>query len=420
MTDLLAIRLSSTHDDVQWVRVDETGATRGSLATGSLADAVRHAEDRDVLVVLDDVAVTRTHCDLPVSGKKLAQALPYALEDQFAGDVDALHFGAGAADDNGIRPVAALDESAVATVLERLADAGIQAQHLHTWHDAIGPLEGFVQLLAIGEQVLVCDAEGDVAALRGLPPDAVLDAWRAARDEDAEEVNVRIYYDAEAKSQFGAALDALSNSGADLKQLADGVLPFAGRHILSRGGINLLQGDYALRSNVGASLRPWVLAATLAGIALVLSVVGNAVEMRELERTSARLDGDIEQLLRRVQPGTGAVSNPERQLSNLVSRARGATNSAGTSTGDPGGAPFLPTLNTVAGALAAAGDNTRIDAIAYRGGVFDLRVSAPSAQALDGFTQHVTDVAGLTAQIQRTEQDEEVIKSFVKISGGGE
>ncbi|MEL6951377.1 MAG: type II secretion system protein GspL [Pseudomonadota bacterium] len=420
MTDLLAIRLSSTHDEVQWVRVDETGATRGNLATGSLADAARQAEERAVLVVLDDVAVTRTHCDLPVSGKKLAQALPYALEDEFAGDVEALHFGAGAADENGIRPVAALDESAVTAVLERLADAGIQAQHLHTWHDAIGPLEGFVQLLAVGEQVLVCDAEGDVAALRGLPPDAVLEAWRAARDEDADEVNVRVYFDAEAKSRFGAALDALSGSGADLKQLADGVLPFAARHILSRGGINLLQGHYALRSNMGAGLRPWLLAATLAGIAMILSVVGNAVEMRELERTSARLDGDIEQLLRRVQPGTGAISNPERQLSNLVSRARGAANSAGTSTSGSGGAPFLPTLNTVAGAMQAAGEETRIDAISYRGGVFDIRLTAPSAQVLEGFTQQVSAVAGLNAQIQRTEQGDEVIKSFVQIRGGGE
>lgn len=417
MTDLLAIRLSSTHDDVQWVRVDETGATRGSLATGSLADAAREAAERSVLVVLDDVAVTRTHCDLPVSGKKLAQALPYALEDQFAGDVDALHFGAGAADEDGIRPVAALDEQTVTRVLERLAEAGIQAQHLHTWHDAIGPLEGFVQLLAIGEQVLVCDAEGDVAALRGLPPDAVLEAWHAARDEDAEAVNVRIYFDADAKSRYSAALDGLASSGADLKQLADGVLPFAARHILSRGGINLLQGDYALRSNVGANLRPWALAATLVGIALVLSVVGSALEMRELERTSARLDGDIVQLLRRVQPGAGAASNAERQLTNLVSRARGNTNTTGTSVGGSDGAPFLPTLNTVAGAMQAAGDDTSIEAIAYRGGVFDIRITAPSAQVLEGFTQQVSAVAGLNAKIQRTEQDEDMIKSFVQIRG---
>lgn len=417
MTDTLAIRLSSSGDDVDWLLVDDTGAARGSVSSGPLADAARQAGDRPVLVLLDDVAVTRTVCDLPVSGRKLAQALPYALEDQFAGDVDDLHFGAGDANDAGIRPVAALDESTVAEAIGRLESVGIEPQRLHTWHDAIGPLDGFVQLLVIGDQVLICDADGDIAALRGLAPDDVLEAWRAGRDEDAAEDNVRVYYDGDAAARFANAFEALSVADADLKRLPDGILPFAARHILSRGGVNLLQGAYARRSNVGANLRPWTLAAALAGLALVLSVVGSALELRRLEQTSARLDGDMTQLLQQVQPGV-RVTNPEGQLGARVRIASGASAGGATAVGD--GAAFLPTLTALAGAMQSAGAETRIDAISFRGGIFNVRLTTPSAQTLDGLTQRVADAGDLRAQIQRTEQDGDVIKSFIEIRGAGE
>ena len=76
MTETLAIRMSTAHDRVEWLVIDETGAPRGRLAQGDLLDAVPLAADRPVLIVVDDAAVTRTSCNLPVSGRKLTQALP--------------------------------------------------------------------------------------------------------------------------------------------------------------------------------------------------------------------------------------------------------------------------------------------------------------------------------------------------------
>ena len=421
MTETLAIRMSTAHDRAEWLVVDETGAPRSPLSSGDLAAAASLAAERPVFVVVDDAAVTRTSCNLPVSGRKLAQALPYALEEQFAGDVETLHFAAGDADDDGERPVAALELATMSGIVERLADAGIGTQRVYSWHDAVSPLEGFVQLLIVDDQVLLCDAAGSVAALRGLPPDAVLEAWQSAQPDDDDDAgaNLRVFHDAAARERFAGSIDALRQAGADVKQLADGLLPFAARHIAVRGGINLRQGGFGVRSDVGARLRPWALAATLAGVMLALSLVVNAVELRRLEQASARLDGDIVRLLQRVQPGASNTRNPEGQLRAIVKRAGSGPGGAADASGSDG-APFLPTLGALAGALQAAGDDTRIDAISYRGGVFDVRLTTPSAQTLEGLTKRVAESGNLTAQIQRTEQEEDAIKSFVQIRGGGQ
>lgn len=422
MTETLAIRMSTAHDRVEWLVIDESGAPRSPLSSGELAAAASLAAERPVLVVVDDAAVTRTSCNLPVSGRKLAQALPYALEEQFACDVETLHFAAGDAGADGERPVAALELDAIAGIVDRLGAAGIGAQRVYAWHDAISPLEGFVQLLIVDDQVLLCDEAGSVAALRGLPPDVVLEAWRAAQpddDDDGAANNLRVFHDAPARERFAASIDALTESGADVKQLADGLLPFAARHIAARGGVNLLQGQFAVRSDVGARLRPWALAASLAGVALALSIVVNAVELRRLEKASARLDGDIVRVLQSVQPGSASTGDPERLLGTILERAGGG-DSDGAATAVGAGAPFLPTLDTLAGALQAAGEDTRVDAISYRGGVFDIRLTTPSAQTLEGLTQRVADGGNLTAQIQRTEQEQDAIKSFVQIRGAGQ
>ena len=312
--------------------------------------------------------------------------------------------------------IAPLDDTRFDDVLARLAEAGIAPQFVATWHDALAPLPGFVQLLVVDERVLICDEDGTLASFSGLSPEAVLDAWRATCDDDDAARNLRVYADERAQERFGDDIDRLVEAGADLKLLPDGLLPFAARHIVGRGGINLLQGRYAVRSNVGTRLRPWAWAAGLAAATLGLSLIASAVELRRLNAESARLDADIVSVLERVRPGSGNVSNPEAQLRAILDRAAPAAAETGGAAAS--GAPFLGTLVSLAGAMRAAGDDTRIDAISYRAGVFDIRLTTPSAQTLEGLTQRVAKSSGLVAQIQRTEQEADAIKSFVQIRGG--
>ncbi len=126
MSESLVIRLdAAARGTASWVAVDDTGALLGTIGSGALAQAAAAAGARQVVVLVPAVDVLRARASVPLrSGPRLLQALPFALEDQLAEDVDSLHFAAGRSERAGglsqpLGPLVKLDEAAVA-----MANAG--------------------------------------------------------------------------------------------------------------------------------------------------------------------------------------------------------------------------------------------------------------------------------------------------------
>lgn len=79
----------------------------GVLHHGDMAGMVLAAEGRQVVVVVPAQAVVLMQAKLPkMSGARLKQALPFALEERLVDEVDTLHFAAGAYCPDGTLPVA--------------------------------------------------------------------------------------------------------------------------------------------------------------------------------------------------------------------------------------------------------------------------------------------------------------------------
>ncbi|HET9695099.1 MAG TPA: type II secretion system protein GspL, partial [Steroidobacteraceae bacterium] len=98
MTETLVIRLRSTEDaPASWLIIDGNGARSGPLVSGPIADALSLAQGRRAVVVLPAAEVTLAEPDLPpVRGAaRIAQAVPFALEEQLASDLEYLHFAVG-------------------------------------------------------------------------------------------------------------------------------------------------------------------------------------------------------------------------------------------------------------------------------------------------------------------------------------
>ncbi len=418
MSEQLIIGLSLTDEDhAQWLIVDATGRAHGHVSRGALDNAAAMAGEREVVVVLHDTGITRTTCNLPVSGNKLTQALPYALEDQFAEDVERLHFAAGKPDDNGDRQVAVIARSTLEHCVTRLADLGVSPVAVYTSHDALTELDGFAQLLVSDDKVILRAPDGQFAGLEGVAPLDIFQAWQATQQDeaDAEPVHVRVYCDESSRDKFANDWQAIADGVADIdiKALGDGWLPLVARAIAGNRGINLLQGRFAIKSDSLARFRPWLAAAAMLGAVLVLSVINRFVDYRTLDRQSLALDTELGLALASVQPGGANAANPEAQLRALLNRSK---RGSGAGSGDV--AEQAAFLSTLAAFAKAAVDNkaTAIEAISYRNGVFDVRLTTPDTTTLEALTRQVSTGGDLDAKIQRTEQQDDTVKSFVQIS----
>ena len=111
MAETLVIRLRAAPEaPASWLIVDANGARSGPARSGTVADALPLAAGRRVLLLVPGSEVALAEPELPLrGGARVAQAVPFALEEHLASDVDALHFAIGSRADSAMgTPVAGM------------------------------------------------------------------------------------------------------------------------------------------------------------------------------------------------------------------------------------------------------------------------------------------------------------------------
>lgn len=425
MSETLVIRLVADDPEsgqgtglAEWAVVDDTGACVLAPAAGPLAGAAPLGASRRTIVLVPAARVLRTRTDVPVKGtNRIAQALPFALEDLMAEDVDELHFAAGARLADGNVGVAVVRREWMTAWLEQLDASGISPQALYADSDGVIDVSGTATLILEQQQAVLRDAGGDpvVAGLDAL--DSLLALWLAqprpaAVDGAVPARNLQVY---------DATVDGVPNStweeiqdqvqSLEVRRLPDGALLRFAATIVTSPGVNLLQGDYAKRTSMGSYWPRWRVAAALTGTLAATLLAATAADAWRLKRESAELDAVIAQAASFTFPGVGESANLRALVDARLQGAAGATSGASSTR-------FLETLKVVAAAVAATDDAT-VEGINYRAGIMELQVRAPSAETLDSIRKSVIEGGKLKAEIQSSNAVGEAIQGRIRISGGG-
>jgi general secretion pathway protein L len=269
--------------------------------TGELADAAPVAAERQVVVVAPGSSVTLARPELPVkAGAKLAQVVPYAMEESLAGEVEQFHFAIGATDDSGATLVAAMRREELRGWLDALVAAGID------------PLAVVPDTLCIpdnpGKIVAVIDAGQLLVRAPGSLPVALdaepLTESFALAGLEGEDRHVQLYVSQQDWQRSREMIEALREvtGSLDLQILPDGALPLIAAGAVRPGALSLMQGEFARRTGWRAEWQRWRVAAFLAVAALALHVGVRGYDLVRLHAEQRRLDAAIEQAARVAMP----------------------------------------------------------------------------------------------------------------------
>lgn len=409
MSETLVIRLRAAEEaPASWLIVDATGARSGPVQSGPVADALNSAQGRRVVLLLPGSEVTLAEPELPLrGGARLAQAVPFALEEQLASDVETLHFAVGARDAGTVgTPVAVVSRTLMDRWLGQCAAAGIQPNAAYADSAAVPSVVAGCTLLLDDNLLFVRRANSlpyvlDAEAL----PDA-LELALGAADGSAEAAEHVTFY--AATTDYERHRDTIEGLRAhtatmQVKLLPDGTLPLLAAQAVSGAGVNLLQGPYAPRSSLANQLREWRLPAALAAALVLLFIGGQALSWWQLSRAEKALDAQIAAVFAQAMPGQQMV-DARAQMEGVL-RARGAS-SAG----------LLPAMSVLAQAMAQA-PTARIEAMSFRGDALELRLTAPTIESLDGIKQAMTR-DGLSAEIQSATPRGPVVEGRLQVRLG--
>lgn len=401
MNQFLVVRLANP---ISWVIVGADGGRLGPISTGDFADAAPVAAERQVVAIVPGSSVTLARPELPVkAGAKLAQVVPYAMEESLAGEVEQFHFAIGATDETGATQVAALRREELRGWLEALASAGIE------------PAAVVPDTLCLpdnpGKTVAVIDAgQLLVRAPGGLP--VTLDAEPLTESFtlaglEGEDQHVQLFVSQQDWHESREMIEALREvtGSLDLQILPDGALPLLATTAVKAGTLSLLQGEFARRTGWRAEWQRWRIAAFLAVAALALHVGVRGYDLVRLHSEQRRLDAAIERAAHVALPDVQRIEDARAQVEQRL---------AGAGSGDPAG--LLAQLAAVGGALAGA-PGPKLESLGFRDRALELELVAANTDAIARFTQGISE-RGLTADVSSTSNSEKGIVAKVHVAAG--
>jgi general secretion pathway protein L len=380
MSDWLLLRLPRAPDaPATWMIADSRGAPLGPPQAGPLALAAARAAGRRACVLVPGSDVLLAEPDVPVrAGAKLAQLIPYALEEHLADDIDDLHFAIGKRSGDSTRtPVAVVARSLLDEWLATLRAGGIEPDEIYADSDLLPQNPGQAVALLEEDAVLVRAPGGSPVTL---PADALEEALAIAQaGADSSGTGARgliLYTGAAEWQQHSAQVEAARPhfDGIKVQLLTGGPLALLAQQLPSGSAINLLQGAYKPTSSRTVGVKAWRVAAILLACLVGLHVVGKTAELTLLKKREHQLDTSIRDTFHSAMPGVVSASDARRRMEQRLAATRGA------------GGGLLPALQALAQAREAS-PGTSVQSLNFHNGSLEMKLSAPDASALDRLSQ---------------------------------
>jgi general secretion pathway protein L len=410
MTETLVIRLRASGDaPASWLIVDANGARSGNVQSGPIADALALSQGRRTIVVLPAADVTLARPDLPpVRGAaRIAQTVPFALEEHLASDLENLHFAVGTREaTSSATPVAIISRATLERWQATWEAAGIHPDAVYGESSLI-PAAPNATVLALDEASLfISRPQAATYALDAEPLPLALELALGTPGEDGEAgEHVTFYVNSADYEQHQEAIEGLRARAATLqvKLLPDGLLPLLAAQLPTVKPINLLQGTYAAPTSFGSQLKQWRLPAALAVATLVAFVGAQGFKLWQLKAAEKQLDAQIQTTFNQILPGQPIV-DPRAQIQGVLARA------------GSGGGALLPAISLLAQAVSQA-PATRVEGMSYRAGVLELRLVAPNIETLDTIKQAMSR-DGATVELQSANPRDQVVEGRLQVRLG--
>ena len=377
---------------------------QGAVAHGRMQEALTLAPGRQVIVLTPASDVLLARAAVPNVGRqRLAQAIPYALEDQLGSEVEDLHFALGRQADQAIA-VAVVARGKMDAWLGTLRDAGFEPDQLIPAALALPYEEGTWTVLreaagAIVRSGVQAGFAADHDNLETLLSLAIAEAGDAAPER------LHILDTPGAPALHADTWPQSLGVAVNREASAEDAVTLLARNFNEDLAINLLQGGYSRREQLEKLWRPWQPAAALLALWLLVYVGTTVSEVISLGRQSPKLQTQIEQLYLQTFPDARKVVNPKVQMQRRLDALRG-------NQGEGGG--LLELLAQAGGPLKDT-PNLELRTITFKEGQLNLDLRVQDLQVLDQLKQRLAAQSKMEVEIQSASSRDNKVESRLQL-----
>jgi len=404
MSEYLLIHyIPGQQDDLQYWALGGDQHPSITLGHGKLEELGAIARGKSVSVLIDSHYTTLKSVSVPSKNRsKQLLAIPFAMEDSLAEDIEDTHFAlgkilAGSDDKDNRLPVIAINRELLRTTLELFAQQGIHVNHM-TADAALLPCESnsWSILLDDVNAVIKCgDAELHNCEIENLQ--LILGALLEQTENPPESISC--YHKAD--NQDVSSLFDDIDIPFTVKTYQNNPLEIYVGSYKESLSFNILQGDFtAKRESSITWLQPWKYVAAIAGIWVVLHLAYASILADQLEDKNIALSKKIETEFKRAIPDARKMTNMQKRVERRLKDLK-STGDADYSNG------FLSILSEATPALSA-NKKINIKAAIYRNNYIDIDLTAASLQDVEQVKSRLLESKKIKTVLSTTVEKDKV------------
>ncbi|MEJ2330274.1 MAG: type II secretion system protein GspL [Gammaproteobacteria bacterium] len=390
--------------DCNWLRFNER-TPAGQARQGKLTEILTEAASSRLVLILPAASVVLHKASIVAKSKsQIMAALPYALEDELANDIEQMHFAYRTIDrESGNQLVAVVDRDLVERLHALITRYQFESVLLLPQILMVPWQADNWSLFVQREQALL---RKDLSAGYAMDLVAMPELLTTERElykqqhesESAPELNIYNF-------SPDQEVEGGSHLGGDSEALA-----VMARYWIDNPdtGINLFQGEYQIVRPMRDLLRQWSMAAGIAVIALVIYLMNVAVDNYLLARERDGLEASMQSLYETVfneKPAGNPADNMRKKLVALGSESGDSNN-------------FISVI-LVSGKEFLADSQTSITRLRYTGNDIEVDLETTSIEQLEKLQQKLI-AASVRAELKAVSNDNGKVRGRLVVSRNGE
>lgn len=378
MAERILVHYRGNPEQLNWLFINEQHNI-SKIGHGSLAQLATLATGCKLSLLLSADMLYLDQVKLPAASRqKQIQAVPYALEDRLAEDVEDMHFTIGKKLPDDSLAVVAIRKDNLQQLLQNFREQKLAVDEVlpdllalpwenNAWTLALDTSSGLIKNSEAGG--LFCDPDN-----LSLYLDNLLESSPSMPEK------LIVYRSDE------TPLTLSSEIPLEYRQLNQGLLPLLAQHLGTARSMNLLHGAFAIKRKSRIALQAWKAVPILAFIWIVLLLTQTVLQSRELAQQNEILIQQIETSFKRIFPTARKYTGIESRVKSYLKKLRSGSGKSQEN--------FIE-LMSLSSPVLASNDKVKIQGLAYRDKHIDMELAADSLENLEKLKNQLTALPGI-------------------------
>ncbi len=408
-------------DDAQqatWSMCNSEGELTEKISTGSLTELSAAASGHIAIILLNSQCLHINQLQLPTQNlQKILKAVPYAIEEFIAGDIDDFHFVVAKNKHDSSTAVVGINKTTLKNIIQVFQDAGITVDKIipdalclaatnsdtdSQWVFLNYKTNTYLQTAVLNGMLISHDLFPYVLKTKLhnksiTPPKKIL-----------------LFCEQEDTSAFDQlnpenTSESIINENIELHSVVYNRHPlvvFCGNYKQAIP-LNLLQYKFKPRRKTSGYWQYWRLAASLSAIWLVLHLGLTSFQRAQLENENNIIHAKIERIYKQTFPKSKKIVNPRVQMEQKLKALKGVTGN--------GNNGLIYLLAESFGTLSNDRKNITLQSLTFRNNRMDIGIDSNNLQAIETLNRNLNDNKNIKSEITSSSSEKDKVKGNLRI-----